>query len=100
PKKTNSQLRTKSDHEPRGSFGNQKPYAVMMRWDARTVRTSGWRAPQAEPLNLLQLTCCAARFSSSACRYDLNVGTPWRAQDDSIAETTRWFFARNSMNAG
>src|SRR4051812_24222361 len=36
PNRISSQARTKSDQEPRGSLGSQKPYAVTMRWYART----------------------------------------------------------------
>jgi hypothetical protein len=31
PYQNNSQERTKSDQDPRGSLGNQKPYVVKMR---------------------------------------------------------------------
>jgi hypothetical protein len=33
-----SQAPTKTDHDPRGSFGNQNPYAVIMMWYAMTTR--------------------------------------------------------------
>ena len=32
PKRINSHAPTKSDHDPRGSFGNQKPYAPNTTW--------------------------------------------------------------------
>src|SRR6266478_4051449 len=37
PKRNSSHDPTKSDHEPRGSFGNQNPYAEKMTWDASTI---------------------------------------------------------------
>src|SRR4051812_24045553 len=54
PKRNSSQHRTKSDHDPRGSLGNQKPCAEKMMWYARTgIRRSfnpKTNAPQAVPL--------------------------------------------------